>query len=244
MAHYNCILIDLDNTLLDFDAAEDAAIRQTLAHFELPADDGTVETYRQINTALWQELERGALRREKLLTLRFTKLLRRLDRQGSPGKMNEYYISRLAQCAQPLPGALEFLADVEDYATLAVITNGNQRVQASRLMASGVGEYVDGVFISEKVGVAKPDKRFITLALERLGVANKKKVLVVGDSLSADIRCGIAAGVDTCWCNFRQLPADPKIPPTYTVRGFEELKTVILEQEELDHAGEKKKHQL
>ena len=77
-----------------------------------------------------------------------------------------------------------------------------------------------------------------------MGVGNRKKVLVVGDSLAADIKCGAAAGLDTCWCNFKEQENDTGIEPTYTVRGFEELKAVILEQEELDHVGEKKKYQL
>ncbi|MBC5580247.1 noncanonical pyrimidine nucleotidase, YjjG family [Anaerofilum sp. BX8] len=244
MAHYNCMLIDLDNTLLDFDAAEASAIAATLAHFELPGDAQTIAEYRAINEKLWREFERGSIKKERLLTLRFSKLLNHLGRQGSPAKINDYYLGELAKGAQILPGADEFLADVEDYVTVGIITNGAQKAQMGRLEASGIGAFADGVFISEKLGVAKPDKRFVNIALEKLGVSNRKKVLVVGDSLAADIKCGAAAGLDTCWCNFREQENDTGIQPTYTVRGFEELKTVILEQEELDHVGEKKKYQL
>ena len=244
MAHYNCMLIDLDNTLLDFDAAEDAALRQTLRYFELPEDAATIEKYKEINRALWKELEQGTLKKEKLQTLRFSKLLGWLKRSLSAGKINEYYMNTLSSQAQTLPGAIEFLTDVEDYVTIGIITNGAHREQLKRLELSGISAFADGVFVSEKLGVAKPDKRFINIALDKLGVSSRKRVLVVGDSRAADIKCGIAAGVDTCWCNFKGEENDTKILPTHTVHGFEELKTVILEQEELDHAGEKKKYQL
>ena len=244
MAHYNCMLIDLDNTLLDFDAAEDAALRETLRHFELPEDAATMEKYKEINRALWRELEQGTIKKEKLLTLRFSKLLGWLKRSLSAGKVNDYYMNNLANQAQLLPGAIEFLTDVEDYVTIGIITNGSYRAQLNRAELSGIAAFADGIFISEKLGVTKPDKRFVNLALDKLGVNSRKRVLVVGDSLTADIKCGAAAGVDTCWCNFKGEENTTKIAPTHTVRGCEQLKAVILEQEELEHVGEKKKYQL
>ena len=244
MSHYNCLLIDLDNTLLDFDAAEAAALRRTLPQFELPADAQTFALYHEINEGLWREYERGGIKREKMMTLRFSKLLGKLGRQGSAGKINEFYMAQLGQQGQVLPGALDFLRDVEDYVTIGIITNGSLRTQAQRMELSGVGEFADGIFISEKMGVTKPDKRFVNIALEKLGVTVRKRVLVAGDSLTADIKCGAAAGLDTCWCNFAQKENNTEIRPTHTAHGFEEFKAVILEQEELEHVGEKKKYQL
>ena len=247
MSHYNCLLIDLDNTLLDFDAAEAAALPEAFARFEVPFNSETLAQYREINDGLWHEYEAGRIREDKLFGQRFTLLLGALGRTGAKGdgaRMNDCYFEALAKQGQIVPGADEFLADVEDFVTIAVITNGSARVQASRLEASGLGAYADGIFVSEKVGISKPDKRFANLALEKLGISNRARVLVVGDSLTADVGCGRAAGLDTCWCNFGQAPDEVEPKPTYTVHGFEELKAVILEKEELDHVGEKKKYQL
>lgn len=243
MARYHCILIDLDNTLLDFEAAEAAALATTLGHFNLPAGEEATTRYHEINAGLWAQFEKGEVRKEQLQVQRFAKLLAVLGKQGNPAQINDYYLAQLAQNGQILPGADEFLRDVEDYVTIGIVTNGMQKAQAGRLAASGIGEFADGVFISEKLGVAKPDKRFVNIALDKLGITNRSRVLVIGDSISADIRCGQAAGLDTCWFNFKGLAQDDGgSGPTYTVRGFEELKTVILEQEELDHVGEKKRH--
>ena len=244
MSHYNCMLIDLDNTLLDFDSTESDAIRATLERFGLPADDAAAAKYHAINQNLWKALERGEIRRDKLKTLRFEKLLAEIGQHGDPAAMNEVYGGLIAAGSKVIPGAIEFLEDVEDYVTIAVVTNGLQKTQEARLAASGIGKFADGVFVSERMGVSKPDRRFLQTALEKLGVTNLKKVIVVGDSLSADISGGSAAGIDTCWCNFKQEDvSDLSVKPTYVVRDYEELKAVLLEQEELDHLGEKKKHQ-
>ena len=242
MAYYNCLMIDLDDTLLDFGMAEDQALEKTFQQFEFPYTPENIEFYKTMNKQLWKELEQGKLRRETLFTLRWKKLLAHLGKLGSPAKINEFYFARLAEGAFPLPGALEFLEAVEDYATIAIITNGAEKAQKSRLVHSHVVDFADGIFISEKMGIHKPDKRFVNLALDRLGVTNREKVLVIGDSLSADVKCGLDAGLDTCWCNFKNQENTTNLKPTYTVQGFEELKRIILTPEELEKDGTEKAH--
>ena len=46
-AYYHCLLFDLDGTLLDFGAAEDAAIRETLAYYGFERPQEAVEAYKQ-----------------------------------------------------------------------------------------------------------------------------------------------------------------------------------------------------
>ena len=76
--------------------------------------------------------------------------------------------------------------------------------------SSGLGgRFFDGVFVSGLVGATKPARKIFDTALNTLGIENRKKVLMIGDSLKADIAGGTGAGIDTCWCNFRGavLPA-------------------------------------
>ena len=54
MAKYYCILFDADNTLLNFDAAENKALAETLVNYGIEPDAETVQTYRTINEELWQ----------------------------------------------------------------------------------------------------------------------------------------------------------------------------------------------
>ena len=61
MAKYYCVLFDADNTLLDFDAAENKALADTLREYGIEPDAETVQTYRTINEELWRQLEKGQI---------------------------------------------------------------------------------------------------------------------------------------------------------------------------------------
>ena len=76
MAKYYCVLFDADNTLLDFDAAESKALADTLREYGIEPDAETVQTYRTINEELWRQLEKGQIRRDKLMGERFTRFLK------------------------------------------------------------------------------------------------------------------------------------------------------------------------
>lgn len=246
LAYYYCLLFDVDGTLLDFDASEDGALRDTLAHFSLPDDAAAIETYHSINNALWAALEQGKIRQDKLVVRRFEKLLEAFGVKGNPIKLNEYYLTQLSRRADVYPGAEETLEQLAEAATLAVVSNGVERVQTGRLERSGLERYFDGVFISGRVGATKPSRKIFDIALNTLGIENRKKVLMIGDSLKADIAGGISAGIDTCWCNFRGAALPEGAPkPTYMIQGYEELLRLVMEEEELERAGSKeKRHQL
>ena len=96
MAKYYCILFDADNTLLDFDAAESKALADTLRNYGIEPDAETVQTYRTINEELWRQLEKGQIRREKLLNERFSRFLKAIDAAGDGAEMNRYYLERLS----------------------------------------------------------------------------------------------------------------------------------------------------
>lgn len=241
MAFYNCLLIDSDGTLLDFDTAEETAFYNTMQHFNLPYTQDTFLLYREINNALWASLEDGKIRQDKLLIERFRVLLDKLGEKGNAIDINKFYLDNLSLGGSIIQGADELLCELAEVATIAVVTNGIEKVQNARFKASGLDKYVDAIYVSERVGAAKPQRKMFDVALAELGVDNRKKVLVIGDSLRADVRGGINAGLDTCWCNFGNIENDTGIKPTHTVRGYEELMRVIMEEEELENVGSSEK---
>ncbi|MEG2652977.1 MAG: YjjG family noncanonical pyrimidine nucleotidase [Ruthenibacterium sp.] len=243
MAFYHCLLMDLDGTLLDFDAAEATAIRDALTHFDLPATDEVVAQYHAINTALWSALERGELRQEKLVVQRFEQLLAQLGKTGDAVRMNDYYLTQLSLGADVMEGVKETLQRLAEVATIAIVSNGVESVQAGRLERSGLGDMVDGMFISSRVGATKPARKIFDVALQTLGIENQKKVLVVGDSLKADIAGGAGAGLATCWCNFKDAPLpEGGVQPDYIIHSFLELPGIVMEQEELENVESNERH--
>ena len=243
MAKYYCILMDADNTLLDFDAAENKALAETLDEFGLEADAETVSLYRDINEKLWRRLEKGEIRRDKLLSERFGQLLTALQAKGNGHDMNRKYLQNLAQHPDMTPDVIGVLDELAEVATLAIVSNGIEQVQTQRAKDSGIADYMEEIFISEAVGCEKPNRRFFEHVLRVLGIEKREHVLVVGDSLTSDIQGGINAGLDTCWYNPNGVENNSGIKPTYEIRSLEELYPIVMEDYELANLGSKsRKH--
>ena len=246
MAKYYCVLFDADNTLLNFDAAENKALAETLVNYGIEPDAETVQTYREINSELWKQLEKGQIRREKLMSERFTRFLKAIDAAGNCAEMNRFYLEQLSTHPDLMSAnVLDVLKELSEVATLAIVTNGFDRVQSRRVQESGLLNYIEDVFVSEKLDSEKPNRKIFDAALRSLGVENREHVLMVGDSLSSDIQGGINAGLDTCWFNPNHAENPGKVCPTYEISNLEELYPLVMEPEELANIGLKnRRHQL
>lgn len=186
--------------LFDYDRAEAKALAATLAEVGIDFDAATHARYREINTAAWQAFERGEITQAELRPLRFAKLFAACDRShADPQQAGERYIDHLANCGDLIDGALDVLRTLRGTASLALITNGIAEVQNRRLDHSGIRPFFDSIVISGEVGVAKPDPAIFALACAHLRSTDKDGILMVGDSLSSDIRGAQAFGVDACW---------------------------------------------
>ena len=226
---YNCILLDFDETLVSFSQSEHECIAKLYNKYSIPSTEENIRYYHTINEECWSEYEKGNLKKKELHKKRVQKVIDKFGIKGVSGEaLNREYEHYLKFSAHVIDGAIEFLQDIEDYATVAIVTNGDEETQQNRLRLSGIIEYADGVFTSDSVEYNKPDKRIYTTTLKKLGVENTKSVLVVGDSLYSDIKGGINAGLDTCWVNFNGKENTTDIKPKYTVRDYTELKRIIL----------------
>ena len=175
MAKYYCILFDADNTLLNFDAAESKALAETLVNYGIEPDAETVQTYRTINEELWRQLEKGQIRRDKLMGERFTRFLKAINAAGDGVEMNRCYLDHLSSHPDLMtPNVLDVLGELSEVATLARVTNGFEKVQSRRVAESGIGAYLEDVFISEKLDSEKPSRRIFDSALRALGVENQQ----------------------------------------------------------------------
>ena len=114
-----------------------------------------------------------------------------------------------------------------------------------RLLHSAAVDFVEDVFVSEKMDSEKPNRKIFDAALRALGVENREHVLMVGDSLSSDVQGGVNAGLDTCWYNPNHAENPGKVVPTYEISSLEELYPLVMEPEELANVGLKnRRHQL
>jgi HAD superfamily hydrolase (TIGR01549 family) len=150
-------------------------------------------------------------------------MLDALQLAGSAGEMSMAYTEQLSMRADLMEGAYEVVRTLHATCRLAIVTNGLRTVQRSRLAHSTIWDYISELIISEEVGVAKPDPGFFDAAFARLGSPAKSDVMLIGDSLSADIRGSLDYGLDTCWFNPAGEPRPAGLSITYEIAHLGEL---------------------
>ena len=225
---YQYLLLDNDNTVMDFSAAEAKALIDLLAFFDLPTDEKTVHTYQELNEALWKALERGETTQPELKVERFRQLLEVLGRTDIvPEDMAAKYTTMLASHPDLLPGVEDFIRALQGKVKMAIVSNGLSAIQRGRLGLCPLAPMFDAIVISEEVGVAKPDPKLIEVALDMLGCKDKSQAVMMGDSLSADIKAAVNAGVDSIFFSPKGIESDL---PTYTVRNHAEALNILLEE--------------
>jgi len=222
---YQWLLFDADGTLFDFERAESFALAEAFRHFGTPFQTAYLERYRRINHELWRELEQGLIVPELLKVRRFERLLTGLDLAVSPAAFSGAYLQFLGASAHLIAGAEGLVQACQASHQMAIVTNGLQAVQRSRLARSSIGHLFGHLIISEEIGAAKPDGRFFDAVFDRIGHPARKRVLMIGDNWSSDIVGGAAYGLDTCWYNPKgeARPAAPQI--TKEIRALAELAT-------------------
>jgi 2-haloacid dehalogenase len=142
--------------------------------------------------------------------------------------MSVTYMEQLGLCTDLIDGAYEVLRTLQQTSRLAIVTNGLQAVQRSRFDRSTIRDFVTELIISEEIGVAKPQTAFFDVANDRLGRPAKSDVLLIGDSLTSDIRGGVDYGIDTCWYNPTCEPRPDNLQQiTYEIKNLRELLDVL-----------------
>lgn len=204
MKKYSTLLFDADNTLLDFFKDERDALTKTLVHFGVPATDENIKIYSDINQGMWKQLEKGEITKPELKRTRFKKFFEAINFETNeePLAVNEYYLALLGEGGNIIPGAVETVKFLkEEGFDIHIITNGVALTQAKRLKKSGLLPYIGEVFVSETIGYQKPRKEYFDFVLEKISEKDKNRILVIGDSLTSDIKGAMNAGLPCCWLN-------------------------------------------
>lgn len=217
------VLFDLDDTLFDFHKAEKIALTKTLVHFGIDPTEETLALYSTINAAHWKRLELGEISREEVKVGRYRELFKTIGVECDPVKATAYYESMLAIGHYFMPGAPELLGGLYGKYRLYIVSNGTAKVQEGRIGSSGIAKYMDGIFISQILGANKPDKQFFDICFAEIPDFSLNETVIIGDSLSSDIKGGINAGITTVWFNPKGIENDSDIKPDYTIKELSEV---------------------
>ena len=195
------LLLDLDDTILDFHKAERIAIAKTFREFGIEPTEEVLRRYHVINKSCWERLETGEWTRDQVLVRRFEMLFGEYHVDCDGALVAKQYEKNLSIGHYFLPGAEEAVKRLRQKYRLFLVSNGTACVQHGRLTSAGLYPWFEKVFVSQEVGYNKPAREYFDRVFAAIPGFDREKAIIVGDSLTSDIQGGINAGLRTCWVN-------------------------------------------
>ena len=227
MKSYDILLIDIDRTLLDFDKAQKTCLERVFFANGLNFDESIYSKYVLFDQKWWEDVESGILSINSLTEERFGSILDELGFRVDPKSIYDQYIVMLSKQVFLMDGAQQVCIELNKRKRLFAASNGFYDLQISRLANAGILTLFEDIYVSDKIGHAKPSSQFYQHIFSQLKVNDLNKILMIGDSLSSDIKGGINAKIDTCWVNLGNKVNNTAIIPTYTIDNLLDLLLII-----------------
>ncbi|KOP78489.1 HAD family hydrolase [Lysinibacillus sp. FJAT-14745] len=227
MIKYETLLFDVDDTLLDFDLAENAALDRLFKQENIAATPAMIARYKEINESMWRAFERGEVSKDVLHNTRFSIALKEFGLEIDGEYFEAIFQKHLKEAHHYVDGAYEVIEQLADNYDLYVVSNGKTITQNKRLEDANLAQFFKEIFISEQTGYQKPMPAFFDYVFERIDNINKDKTLIIGDSLTSDVKGGLQAGIDTCWFNIRNIENTSDIQPHFEIKKLHELHVLL-----------------
>lgn len=221
------VFIDVDNTLLDFNKSTEYAVSLLCREYNIKYSSDITDTFFKINSMLWQKLEQEKLDKEELHRIRWKLIFEELGIETDYASFEKDYRDKIANFPIPVDGSIEILQYLSEKYSVFAASNASLNQQKRRLEKAGMYQYIKDIYTSEQAGASKPSQEFFDYCLSKCGENDKSKIIIIGDSLRADISGGINAGIKTCWFNYDKREPSGNIRPTYTAEELQDIKKYL-----------------
>jgi YjjG family noncanonical pyrimidine nucleotidase len=225
---YKWLLLDADNTLMDFTKASHAAFESICRHFKLGKASSLYPIYQRYNLAAWKAFEDKQITADQLKVDRMSGFLQAIDNKViDPTHLNKQYLHQLMLNSELYNGVEAILQELKHDYVMSIVTNGLKEVQRPRVHRLRLDQYFASIVVSDEIGIAKPDIRYFDYAYQTItNPPPKSDILIVGDSLHSDIKGGKNIGIATCWVSHGRKNTTA-IQPDYTIYNFHELPALL-----------------
>lgn len=219
------VFIDIDGTLLDFEACVEESMRIGLTENGIEYKPEMLETFHRINNGFWRDLEQGKITFEELLERRWATVFEALGIELNGPEFEKYFRARLHESAVPMAGSYETLEYLSGKYRLFAASNGPHEQQAERLCKADMLRYFEEVFTSGKIGAEKPSADFFTYCFDKTGDIKPEESIMLGDSLTSDMKGGFDFGMKTIWLN--QSGKEKPDWVDFEIKSLDEIKNII-----------------
>lgn len=221
------ILIDIDNTLLDFFKSARKTIKILFEQKGIEYSEKVSDTFIEINEGLWKKIEKQQLTKTEMHKLRWKLILEKLNIDYDSDIMEQDFRTLLSEVAEPVDNAYKLLDYLKSKYRLYAASNSSFEHQKKRLTQSDMLKYFDKIYVSETVGALKPAKEFFDFCLADIKDVTTDEVVMIGDSLTADILGGVEYGIKTIWFNPDGLDIPSYPIPDHTVKSLLDIKNIL-----------------
>lgn len=226
-ADITTVLMDVDDTLLDFKECARQNVRNCFKKNGLEYSDDIFEFFLNRNIILWKRIEDGLLTVDELHRTRWAGIFHDLGIEADGPAFELDFIAGLRDTSVPVAGSREAMKYLHSKYKVYVVSNASNLQQSTRLGKAGLMQYVDGIFGSLDIGFNKPSREYFDYCFGQLGGTRPDQTVIVGDSLNADISGGQAYGLHTIWFNIRGVEASAQITPDHTIHSLSEIPSVL-----------------
>lgn len=221
------VLMDVDNTLLDFNKCAKEAIKIGFLKWNIEYSDKVFPVFLEVNDRLWRKIETSEIDKKTLYQLRWKTIFERLGIKADGPAFEQDFRNIFSDSKEAVDGAYEILDYLSERYILSVASNASYLQQLKRLTNSDMLKYFSNIFNSEQIGYPKPEKKFFDACFEKLGNIQKDEVIIIGDSLSADINGGADYGIKTIWFNYDKASVPDNVKADFIVNSLDEIKNIL-----------------
>ena len=221
------VFIDIDNTLLDFIRGSRVAVKNTMDEYGFEFSDEVYNVFKEVNDELWRGIEKHIVTQEELYKTRWNMILERFGIEADGEAVDRRFRELVQETAVPVDNACEMLRYLSSKYPVYAASNAFHNKQGLRLEKAGMRGFIKRIMTSGELGYLKPSREFFDECMKIAGLENPAEVVIIGDSLTADISGGIEYGFKTCWFNFHNEELPDDIKPDFVVTSLDEVKLYL-----------------
>lgn len=223
---YTALFFDVDDTLLNFELCSQSALCKTFDVFNIDYNEKVYQLFRDIDHRLWTKQKQGVLTVEEVLNFRFKQLFDCLNLEIDTIKFQSSFQEYLSKEFVLETNAIEVIQYLSSKYKLYVTSNGILNMQLERLKLAGLLPYFSEVFVSNEIGYDKPNVKFFHECLKRSQL-HCEEILLVGDSLEADMIGANSSNISTCWYNPSNRIKNVDVKTDYIISNLLQLKNIL-----------------
>lgn len=219
------VLIDIDDTIFDFEKCSKNAFKKTLKKLDLSYKEKDFLYFNEVNDILWNKQKLGKININEVFIERSIMMSKYFELDIEKEIFNDLFVEFLYDEIEMVDEIEDLLSYLSNKYQIYAASNGIYDMQINRLKKSNLDKYFKDIFVSDKMGYEKPDKRFFEKIMNITKYSNKN-LIMIGDSIKSDIIGAKNSGIKSIYFNKGNKKISDK-DFTYQVKKLSEIKKIL-----------------